>query len=83
MGHASITETFNRYGRLFPATKEEAAAMLDAYLERKEQLDLLDPRTLAELHPGVVASSLKRRRSGRYRGLGTQRSAMTEPEYQT
>ncbi len=33
MGHASITETFDRYGHLFPGTKDEAAAMLDAYLE--------------------------------------------------
>lgn len=34
MGHASITETFDRYGHLFPGTKDEAAAMLDAYLEQ-------------------------------------------------
>lgn len=34
MGHASITETFDRYGHLFPGTKDEAAALLDAYLER-------------------------------------------------
>jgi hypothetical protein len=33
MGHASITETFDRYGHLFPGTKDEAAALLDAYLE--------------------------------------------------
>jgi hypothetical protein len=32
-GHASITETFDRYGHLFPGTKDEAAALLDAYLE--------------------------------------------------
>lgn len=34
VGHASITETFDRYGHLFPGTKDEAAAMLDAYLEQ-------------------------------------------------
>jgi integrase len=34
MGHASITETFDRYGHLFPGTKEEAAGLLDAYLEK-------------------------------------------------
>ena len=34
MGHASITETFDRYGHLFPGTRDEAAALLDAYLER-------------------------------------------------
>jgi integrase len=34
MGHASITETFDRYGHLFPGTKDEAAGLLDSYLER-------------------------------------------------
>jgi len=34
MGHASITETFDRYGHLFPGTKDEAVGLLDAYLER-------------------------------------------------
>jgi integrase len=34
MGHASITETFDRYGHLFPGTKNEAAELLDTYLER-------------------------------------------------
>lgn len=34
MGHASITETFDRYGHLFPGTKDEAAGLLDNYLER-------------------------------------------------
>lgn len=33
MGHASITETFDRYGHLFPGTQEEAVALLDDYLE--------------------------------------------------
>jgi integrase len=35
MGHASITETFDRYGHLFPGTQDEAVALLDAYLERR------------------------------------------------
>jgi integrase len=39
MGHASITETFDRYGHLFPGTKDEAAQLLDAYLERKAASD--------------------------------------------
>ncbi len=34
MGHASITMTLDRYGHLFPGSEEEAAGMLDAYLER-------------------------------------------------
>jgi hypothetical protein len=32
MGHASITETFDRYGHLFPGTTVEAVHLLDAYL---------------------------------------------------
>jgi integrase len=34
MGHASITETFDRYGHLFPGSKDEAIGLLDHYLER-------------------------------------------------
>jgi integrase len=40
MGHASITETFDRYGHLFPGTKDEAAGLLDAYLDRAAQATL-------------------------------------------
>jgi integrase len=35
MGHASITITLDRYGHLMPGNEEEAAALLDAYLERE------------------------------------------------
>jgi hypothetical protein len=34
MGHASITMTLDRYGLLFPGSEDEAAGLLDAYLER-------------------------------------------------
>jgi hypothetical protein len=34
MGHSSITITIDRYGHLMPGNKAEAAALLDAYLER-------------------------------------------------
>ena len=34
MGHASITITLDRYGHLMPGNEDEAAALLDAYLER-------------------------------------------------
>jgi len=34
MGHSSITVTLDRYGHLMPGNEEEAAGMLDAYLER-------------------------------------------------
>jgi integrase len=34
MGHASITVTLDRYGKLFPGSEDEAAALLNADLER-------------------------------------------------
>jgi integrase len=34
LGHASITMTLDRYGHLMPGSEEEAAALLDSYLER-------------------------------------------------
>lgn len=34
MGHSSIAITFDLYGHLMPGGEEEAAALLDAYLER-------------------------------------------------
>ncbi|MEX0815931.1 MAG: hypothetical protein WD027_00660 [Gaiellales bacterium] len=34
MGHASITITLDRYGHLMPGNEEEAATLLDVYLER-------------------------------------------------
>ena len=34
MGHTSVTITLDRYGHLFPGSENEAAELLDAYLER-------------------------------------------------
>jgi hypothetical protein len=34
MGHSSITITLDRYGHLMPGSEDEAAGLLDAYLER-------------------------------------------------
>jgi integrase len=34
MGHANISVTFDRYGHLMPGNENEAASLLDAYLER-------------------------------------------------
>jgi integrase len=34
MGHASITVTLDRYSHLFPGNEDEAAGLVDAYLER-------------------------------------------------
>jgi integrase len=36
MGHASVTITYDRYGHLMPGSESEAAARLDAYLERAD-----------------------------------------------
>ena len=36
MGHANIAVTFDRYGHLMPGNENEAAALLDAYLERAD-----------------------------------------------
>jgi len=33
MGHSSVTITLDRYGHLMPGSEEEAAGMLDAYLD--------------------------------------------------
>ena len=42
MGHASVTITFDRYGHLMPGNEDEAAALLDAYLERANTRARLD-----------------------------------------
>lgn len=34
MGHANISITLDLYGHLMPGNEEEAAGLLDAYLER-------------------------------------------------
>ena len=34
LGHASVTITLDRYGHLFPGSEQEAAGLLDRYLER-------------------------------------------------
>jgi integrase len=34
MGHANINITLDRYGHLMPGNEDEAAGLLDAYLER-------------------------------------------------
>jgi integrase len=36
MGHSSIAITMDRYGHLMPGNEEEAAGLLDAYLERAD-----------------------------------------------
>jgi integrase len=36
MGHASVTITYDRYGHLMPGAEDEAAELLDTYLNRAE-----------------------------------------------
>jgi len=38
LGHSSIEVTFDRYGHLMPGNEAEAAALIDAYLERANTL---------------------------------------------
>lgn len=33
MGHATIEETFSRYGHLMPDTRDQARGLVDAYME--------------------------------------------------
>jgi integrase len=45
MGHSNISVTYDRYGHLMPGNESEAAALVDAYLERantKARLAVLD-----------------------------------------
>ena len=36
MAHSSLTVTYDRYGHLMPGNEEEAAGLLDAYLQRAD-----------------------------------------------
>ena len=36
MGHANIAITLDRYGHLMPGNEDQAAGLLDAYLERAD-----------------------------------------------
>jgi hypothetical protein len=47
MGHASIQTTYDLYGKLMPGSEAEAAALVDAYLNRSDtrgRLEQLGPR---------------------------------------
>ncbi|MET0206311.1 MAG: hypothetical protein ABW228_03970 [Thermoleophilaceae bacterium] len=37
MGHSSITTTLDRYGHLMPGSEDQAAGLLDGYLEAERQ----------------------------------------------
>jgi integrase len=46
LGHASIQTTFDLYGHLMPGNENEAAALVDAYLERADER-----RPLSQVEP--------------------------------
>jgi len=67
MGHASITETYDRYGHLMPGSENEAAGMLDRYLEAAAEAVRATGETTARgksagklRRCGKVSSGLKR-----------------------
>ena len=37
MGHANISVTMDRYGHLMPGSEEEAAGLLDSYLDAQRE----------------------------------------------
>jgi integrase len=47
MGHSSITETLDRYGHLMPGSEEEAAGLLDAFLDRARAADVPEDQRVA------------------------------------
>ena len=47
MGHSSIAETLDRYGHLMPGSEEEAAGMLDAFLDRARAADVPEDQLVA------------------------------------
>jgi integrase len=57
MGHANISITLDRYGHLMPGNEDEAAGLLDAYLERantQARLAAIDgPADLTGAHTGA------------------------------
>jgi len=50
MGHASITITLDRYGHLMPGNEEEAAGLLDRYVEREVRRAIKQPLPGKDAH---------------------------------
>ena len=51
MGHANIRITLDQYGHLLPGAEDEAAGLLDAFLERAAQAET-DATTAAHIAQG-------------------------------
>jgi hypothetical protein len=55
MGHASVHETFDTYGHLFPNQSERAAAAVTARIHRDGTPDHVDSRTVSRTAEGIAA----------------------------
>jgi hypothetical protein len=58
MGHATISITLDRYGHLFPGSEGEAAELLDAYLNAREERAAEQARAAEALPTGASAGAL-------------------------
>ncbi len=59
MGHASIQQTYDRYGKLFPGARERASGHLDAYLGRATNGASAAPQTaLMRLMDAILAAGV-------------------------
>jgi hypothetical protein len=67
MGHSSITITYDRYGDLMPGNEDEAAALLDTYLEREGQLRASEGQQRADLSGLVRTTTVRPERPFRKR----------------
>jgi Phage integrase family len=63
MGHASVTIRFDLYGHLMPGNEQEAARLLDAYLQRSTRA-AGKPRETDRRSERSTAASSGERRSG-------------------
>ncbi len=75
VGHASVTITYDRYGHLMPRNEDEAAALLDAYLERANTRARLAAVERTFLSRGCVASAVARTGAVSFAGAHANRWA--------
>jgi integrase len=71
MGHANISITMDRYGHLMPGSEEEAAGLLDTYLEAQLKQAEEAARSSEELHNDGLTGEL----TGEQVGAETPESA--------
>jgi integrase len=61
MGHANISITLDRYGHLMPGNEEEAAGMLDSYLQRAGNPNAVTSHSASGVSNRVVVGDTERR----------------------